>query len=64
MFITIRASEGYILTDGENYAETISLAENKTVNDYREITKEEYEKILEREAELNEHEDIQLEEEW
>ena len=46
MFITIRASEGYILTDGENYAGTFSLAENKTVNDYREITKEEYEKIL------------------
>lgn len=46
MFITIRASKGHILTDGEVYAETISLAENKTVNDYREITIEEYEEIL------------------
>ncbi len=52
MFITIRASEGYILTDGENYAETFSLAENKGAESYREITKEEYEKILaERERE-------------
>ena len=55
MFITIRASEGYVLTDGENYAETFSLAENKTAESYREITKEEYEMIIkEREAELNE----------
>ena len=55
MFITIRASEGYVLTDGENYAETFSLAENKTTESYREITKEEYEMIIkEREAELNE----------
>ncbi len=55
MFITIRASEGYILTDGENYAETFSLAENKTAESYREITKEEHEMIIkEREAESNE----------
>ena len=52
MFITIRASEGYVLTDGENYAETFSLAENKTTESYREITKEEYEMIIkEREKE-------------
>lgn len=49
MFITIRASEGNIITDGENYAETFSLAENKTIENYREISKEEYEKILEAE---------------
>ena len=46
MFITIRASEGYILTDGENYAETFSLAENKTTECYREITLEEYNKTI------------------
>lgn len=46
MFITIRASEGNIITDGENYAETFSLAENKSIESYREITKEEYQKIL------------------
>lgn len=52
MFITIRASEGYILTDGENYAETFSLAENKTTENYTEITKEAYDKIMaEREQE-------------
>ena len=53
MFITIRASEGYILTDGENYAETFSLAENKTTESYREITKEEYNKIVTEEAYKN-----------
>jgi hypothetical protein len=54
MFITIRASEGYILTDGENYAKIFSLAENKTASDYREITIEEYETIM---AEMDAHED-------
>lgn len=49
MFITIRASEGNIITDGENYAETFSLAENKTIENYREISKEEYKKVLEAE---------------
>ena len=52
MFITIRASKGYVLTDGENYAETFSLAENKSAENYIEITKEAYDKIMaEREQE-------------
>lgn len=55
MFITIKASKGYVLTDGETYAETISLAENTPIDQYYEITKEEYEKIQESEADRNEN---------
>ena len=53
MFITIRASEGYILTDGENYAETFSLAENKSADNYREIHLHEYEKIIKEQEQIN-----------
>lgn len=47
MFVKIRAKDGYILTDGVNYAETFDLAENTDVDKYYEITQEEYEKIME-----------------
>ena len=50
MFIKIRAKEGYILTDGTNYAETFDLAENTDIDKYYEITREEYEKIIEDET--------------
>lgn len=46
MQITIRADEGMWLTDGENYGKTISLADGVTVDDYYEITNEEYEIII------------------
>ncbi len=49
--ITLYADSGMILTDGEVYGTTIQLAEGKTEEDFREITKEEYETILEKEAE-------------
>ena len=45
MQITIRADEGKWLTDGENYGKTISLAEGVNIDNYYEITNEEYEKI-------------------
>ena len=44
--ITIFADEGNILTDGEIFGTTISLAEGKTAEAFREITREEYENIL------------------
>ena len=43
----IIADNGYILTDGGVYATVIDLGECKTINDYREVTVEEYNKILE-----------------
>ena len=46
MQITIRADEGKWLTDGDIYGKTISLADGVTVDDYYEITNEEYESIM------------------
>ena len=46
MQITIRADEGMWLTDGENYGKTISLAEGISVDNYYEITNEEYEMVI------------------
>ena len=46
MQITIRADEGKWLTDGENYGKTISLANDVSIDDYYEITNEEYEMVI------------------
>lgn len=51
MQITIRADKGKWLTDGENYGKTISLAEGVSVDNYYEITNEEYETIIAKELE-------------
>lgn len=45
MKITIRADEGKWLTDGEAFGKTISLADGVSMEDFYEITDEEYEKI-------------------
>lgn len=53
MKIIICADKGKWLTDGENYGKTISLAEGVTVDEYYEITDEEYqERMKENEIEL------------
>ena len=44
--ITIYADEGKILTNGETYGTTISLADGVDETGFYEITQEEYEKIL------------------
>ena len=42
----LRASEGKVLTNGEIYGKIIYLADDVNVEDYREITEEEYAEIL------------------
>lgn len=43
----IFADDGKILTDGNNYGLTISLADDRNPYEYTEITIKEYEKIIE-----------------
>ena len=50
MRTSIKAKEGYILTDGEIYGTEIFLAEGMSAEDFREITREEYEEKLAEEA--------------
>lgn len=45
MRTSIKAKEGYILTNGEVYGTEIFLAEGMSAEDFREISKEEYEAI-------------------
>lgn len=51
MRTSIKAKEGYILTNGEIYGTEIFLAEGMSAEDFHEIPKEEYEKMMEEEAE-------------
>ena len=46
MRTSIKAKEGYILTNGEIYGTEIFLAEGMSAEDFREITIAEYEAIL------------------
>ena len=48
---TIYADEGKVLTNGEIYGTTISLAEGLSESEFYEITEVEYEEILAKEAE-------------
>ena len=49
--IKLTASEGYILTDGENYGRVVYLASGDEGEKWYEITEEEYEeKMKEEEA--------------
>ena len=50
MRITIRADEGKWLTDGENYGKTISLGDGVSIDNYYEVTNEEYETIIAEQA--------------
>ena len=55
--LTLYADDGMILTNGKIYGKIIHLAEDVSVNDFYEITKEEYENIKkELEAQNNKEE--------
>ena len=52
--IKLTASIGMVLTNGEAYGEEVYLGCNDTPDNWREITQEEYQKILrEQEAEAD-----------
>ncbi len=46
MRTSIKAKEGYILTNGEIYGSEIFLAEGMSAEDFYEIPREEYEVIM------------------
>ena len=48
--IKLTASEGMVLTDGENYGKEVFLAIDADPSVWREITQAKYDAILEREA--------------
>lgn len=52
MRTSIKAKEGYILTNGEIFGTEIFLAEGMSAEEFREITREEYEEKMENEATL------------
>lgn len=47
MRTSIKATEGYILTNGEIFGTEIFLAEGMRAEAFREITREEYEELME-----------------
>ena len=48
--VILTASEGMILTDGEIYGTKVFLAEERSAEEFYEISREEYEQSLEQEA--------------
>ena len=50
--ITLKARDGYVYTNGTDYAKIAHLAIGVDPNTYYEITEEEYNKILEEQEKL------------
>lgn len=49
--IKLTASEGMVLKNGDNYAETVFLASGQTADDWTEVPREEYNAYLKAEEE-------------
>lgn len=58
--VILTASEGMILTDGVTYGTKIYLADGKNRDNFYEITKEEYEKMLLANDEIGEEDTSEL----
>lgn len=56
--IKLTASNGMVLTNGEIYGKEIYLADTEKAENWREITDEEYAKILAEEQKITESETI------
>ncbi len=48
--IILTADKGMYLTNGETYGRTVILPETARIDDWREITEEEYKSIVEKET--------------
>lgn len=53
MRTTIKAKEGFVLTDGTIYGREILLGDGRSADDFHEITEEEYEVIMAAEDDEN-----------
>lgn len=53
MRTSIKAKDGYVLTNGEIFGVEIFLAEGVNAEDFREITREEYEEMMRDPSELS-----------
>ena len=49
--LKLTASEGMVLKNGDNYAETVFLAAGQTEDDWKEVPREEYDAFLKAEEE-------------
>lgn len=56
----LTASEGYVLTDGVIYGTKIFLAEERDPADFYEISRDEYERIMLEQDEMNDAYDMRI----
>lgn len=52
--IILTADDGHYLTNGETYGKTVVLPESANINDWREITEDEYNEIAKEGSNENE----------